>query len=59
MQTLVRQNLENIIQTVAYPKQVFTFTITVVHEHSDRPYSHLLPACLNACIALLNQSAIA
>lgn len=39
IQALLRQSLESIIQTVAYPKQVFTFNVTVVHENSARAYS--------------------
>ena len=54
IQALLRQNLESIIQTVAYPKQVFTFMVTVVHENSERAYSHVLAAATNACISLLN-----
>ena len=44
---------------VAYPKQVFTFTVSVVHENSAQAYSHVFAASLNACIALLNQTGIA
>jgi len=59
IQTLIRQSLENIIHSVAYPKQVFTFTVTVVHENSAQAYSQVFAAGLNACVALLNQCAIA
>lgn len=33
--------------------------MSVVHESSSRAYSHVFAASLNACIALLNQAAIA
>ena len=56
---LLRQSLESIIQTVAYPKQVFTFTVSIVHESSPQAYSQAFAASLNACVALLNQAAIA
>ena len=44
---------------MAYPKQVFTFNVTVVHENSEVAYSQVFAASMNACIAVLNQSAIA
>jgi ribonuclease PH len=43
--------LEQIIQLSAYPKQIFTFQVTVVGKSDKR---HTFAACLNACIALLN-----
>ena len=33
--------------------------VTIVHENSERAYSHVLAAATNACISLLNQCAIA
>lgn len=54
----LRTCLEAIILGTAYPKQLFTFQVTVVEDRSFS-YSHVFPACLNACIALLNQTGIA
>lgn len=46
--------LEQILYTYAYPKQIFNFQITVLTAVSSQTFA----ACLNACIALLNQTAI-
>lgn len=54
----LRACLEAIILGTAYPKQLFTFQVVVVEDRSAF-YSHVFPACLNACIALLNQTGIA
>lgn len=56
IQAMLRQSLEAIIQGTTYPKQLFTFQVTVVEDNKTTsiPYSQVFPACLNACIALLN-----
>jgi hypothetical protein len=55
----LRTCLEAILQGTSYPKQLFTFQVSVVLDTSGASYSHVFPACLNACIALLNQTGIA
>ena len=54
----IRTCLEAIILGTTYPKQLFTFQVVVVEDRSVS-HSHVFPACLNACIALLNQTGIA
>jgi hypothetical protein len=49
----LRACLESVIMGSAYPKQLFTFQVMVVADQSVA-YAHVFPACLNACIALLN-----
>ena len=57
LQAQVRQCLDQIIQGVSYPKQLFTFQVTVVSDFSQG--AGVFPAIMNACILLLNQVGIA
>jgi hypothetical protein len=49
--------LEQIVQTIAYPRTLLTFTLSLVSCKGNSELN-LLPACLNACICLLNRAGI-
>ena len=56
LQSSLRQCLDQLIQTTNYPKQLFTFQCTLVHDFTNG--ANVFPALLNACIALCNQAGI-
>ena len=56
LQASVRQCLDQLIQTMNYPKQLFTFNLTLVQDFTQG--KQVFPALMNACIALLNQAGI-
>ena len=51
----IKSVLEQLVQTIAYPKTLLTFNLNVVQISDD---SQLFPACVNCCIILLNQAGI-
>ena len=53
----IKQILEQIVQTISYPRTLLTFTISLV-SCRDNCEANLVPACVNACICMLNRAGI-
>ena len=53
----IKHILEQIVQTIAYPRTLLTFTLSIV-SCANNSELNLMPACVNACICLLNRAGI-